>query len=69
MSSEASIKWIISKGTYWIIGNGENTNIWEEILLPNQGRLKVLTQKPLETRVIKVRDLIIRKLRFGIKTY
>lgn len=41
-----------------MIGYGEKVNIWSYNWIPNQCAFKVLTQKPLETRVVGVKDLI-----------
>jgi ribonuclease HI len=51
-------RWILKKGCYWTIGNGENVNIWEDNWLPQQNGFKTWTKPPDDTSIAKVKDLI-----------
>lgn len=54
-------KWVLDKGSCWIIGNGEGVNIWDDNWILNHRRFKILTHKPLDTTVSGVRDLIYKE--------
>jgi len=51
-------KWILEKGCYWNIGNGESINIKEDNWIPYFKGLKVLSQNQLEKGILLVKDLL-----------
>ncbi|GAU35043.1 hypothetical protein TSUD_30090 [Trifolium subterraneum] len=50
--------WILKKGCFWLIGNGENINIWEDRWINPQEGNTIWTTKPDNTNLKLVRDLI-----------
>lgn len=51
-------RWVIKKGSFWSMGNGNKINIWEDHWLPEQNGFKVLSKKPNNNVPIKVSNLI-----------
>jgi hypothetical protein len=51
-------KWILDKGCYWTIGDGETTNIWEDKWLPHQNGFKVWSRPQNIHQCSWVKDLI-----------
>lgn len=51
-------RWVIQKGSYWTVGNGNLINIWEDRWLPDQNGFKVFSKKPNNCDIQKVSDLI-----------
>ncbi|MCH91094.1 putative ribonuclease H protein, partial [Trifolium medium] len=51
-------RWILKKGCFWTIGNGDRVNIWEDNWLPHQNGFKVWSknQGNLDSNLVK--DLI-----------
>jgi ribonuclease HI len=50
--------WILKRECIWLIGNGQNTNIWTDRWLHPHGEKATWTPRPENTNVDKVRDLI-----------
>jgi hypothetical protein len=51
-------KWILQRGCFWTIGNGEHVNIWTDNWLPNQNGFKVWSKPQENHNYEKVNDLI-----------
>jgi hypothetical protein len=51
-------RWILQKGCYWTIGNGEQVNIWNDNWLPNQNGFKVWSRHHENHNLVWVKDLI-----------
>jgi hypothetical protein len=51
-------KWILQRGCFWTIGNGEQVNIWNDNWLPNQNGFKVWSKPQGNHNYVKVNDLI-----------
>ncbi|GAU28666.1 hypothetical protein TSUD_159480 [Trifolium subterraneum] len=51
-------KWILKKGCFWIVGNGQHINIWEDRWINPQVGNTIWTTKPTNTPLQYVRDLI-----------
>ncbi|PNX71213.1 ribonuclease H [Trifolium pratense] len=51
-------RWILQKGCFWTIGNGESVNIWKDSWLPKQNGFKVWSTQQGYTRYNLVKDLI-----------
>jgi hypothetical protein len=49
---------LLIKGSYWLIGDASQVNIWTDNWLPNQHGFKVWTPKPTTTDYTFVKDLI-----------
>jgi hypothetical protein len=52
------VNWVIKKGSYWAVGNGESINIWQDNWLPNQNGYKVSAPYPLTVTYIKSVSLL-----------
>ncbi|MCH84159.1 ribonuclease H protein, partial [Trifolium medium] len=50
--------WILKKGCFWLVENGQNINIWEDRWINPQGNSNTWTPKPVNTILEKVKDLI-----------
>ncbi|PNY08539.1 ribonuclease H [Trifolium pratense] len=50
--------WILKKGCFWLVENGQNINIWEDRWINPQGNSTTWTPKPINTNLEKVKDLI-----------
>jgi hypothetical protein len=50
--------WILKKGCYWAIGNGNNIDIWEDNWIQQKCNAKCWSQKPHLTNHTLVRDLM-----------
>ncbi|GAU09996.1 hypothetical protein TSUD_398290 [Trifolium subterraneum] len=50
--------WILKKGCYWFVGKGDKINIWEDRWIHPQAEGATWTQKPTNTNINKVSDLI-----------
>ncbi|GAU17808.1 hypothetical protein TSUD_171970 [Trifolium subterraneum] len=51
-------RWILKKGCFWIVGNGQHINIWEDRWINPQVGNTIWTTKPTNTPLQYVRDLI-----------
>jgi ribonuclease HI len=51
-------RWILDKGCYWTIGDGESTNIWEDKWLPHQNGFQVWSRPQNTQSCLWVKDLI-----------
>jgi hypothetical protein len=56
-------RWILKKGSYWTIGNGEKVNIWEDNWLPHQNGFKVWSKDRDNPNCSWVKDLIDHETR------
>jgi hypothetical protein len=50
--------WVLKKGCIWLVGNGNNINIWEDRWIHQQVGTKIWTPKPNNTSLHLVKDLI-----------
>lgn len=50
--------WVLKKGCYWTIGNGESTNIWDDNWLHQKGNSKTWSPKPDNSCYTKVKDIM-----------
>lgn len=55
-------RWIVEKGSRWIVGDGYSLNIWESKWLPRLCSFRVITPFNPQTALIRVGDLIDRDL-------
>ncbi|PNX71389.1 ribonuclease H, partial [Trifolium pratense] len=51
--------WVLKKGCYWLVGNGDQINIWEDRWIHKQVGSNIWTPKPNTTTLNKVKDLIV----------
>ncbi|PNX60286.1 hypothetical protein L195_g051848, partial [Trifolium pratense] len=50
--------WILKKGCFWLVGNGQNIKIWEDRWINSQEGNTLWTSKPDNTNLELVKDLI-----------
>ncbi|PNX96793.1 ribonuclease H, partial [Trifolium pratense] len=50
--------WVIKKGSYWTIGSGQETNIWEDNWIQQKGNSTRSSPKPDNCNLIKVKELM-----------
>jgi hypothetical protein len=50
--------WVLKKGCIWLVGNGNNINIWEDRWIHQQVGTKIWTPKPNNTSLHLVKDLV-----------
>lgn len=58
---------MIKKGINWKIGNGENIKFWEEPWIPFIGGFKIYSNKPEDSNIEYVRDVITETREWDIE--
>jgi hypothetical protein len=50
--------WVLKKGCYWTIGNGNTTNIWEDNWIHQHSNSNTWSNKPEGTTYTRVKDIL-----------
>jgi hypothetical protein len=50
--------WILKRGCFWLLGSGKDINIWEDRWLHPNRQKATWTNKPANTNLESVRDMI-----------